>query len=155
MGPKARIQHHVTVSTYETSEESILRVGEKSEIFTQCTIDCSRAIEIGNNVGIGGRAMLFTHGGWEIGGHATKFGSINIKDCAWLAWGVTVLPGVTIGEGSVVGSCSVVTKDVLDYSIVAGNPARFKRMRRQDEVPPEYWKSWEVAQAKAMESANH
>ena len=43
---------------------------------------------------------------------------------AWIGAGATILPGVTIGENSVVGAGSVVTRDVESNTIVAGNPAR-------------------------------
>ena len=49
---------------------------------------------------------------------------IVIKDDAWIGMNVIVLKGVTIGRGSVVGAGSVVTKDVPDWTIVAGNPAK-------------------------------
>lgn len=52
---------------------------------------------------------------------------ITIGDDAWLGTGVVVLPGVTIGEGAVVGANSVVTKDVEPYTIVGGAPARLIR----------------------------
>ena len=47
----------------------------------------------------------------------------------WIATGAYVLPGVTIGEGSVVGAGSVVTKDVEPWTVVAGNPAKFIKKR--------------------------
>jgi acetyltransferase-like isoleucine patch superfamily enzyme len=49
---------------------------------------------------------------------------IRIEDNAWVAAKVTILPGVTIGEGAVVGACTVVAKDVPPWSVVVGNPAR-------------------------------
>jgi acetyltransferase-like isoleucine patch superfamily enzyme len=49
---------------------------------------------------------------------------IIIKNKAWIGFNCIVLKGVTIGEGAVVGAGSVVTKDVPDYAVVAGNPAR-------------------------------
>ncbi len=49
---------------------------------------------------------------------------IVIKKNAWIGIGATILPGVTIGENSVLGAGSVVTKDVDDNTVVAGNPAR-------------------------------
>lgn len=51
-------------------------------------------------------------------------GSVIIKSGSWLGIGAVILPGVTIGLNSVVGANSVVTKDVPDYTIVAGIPAR-------------------------------
>lgn len=52
-----------------------------------------------------------------------KSGSIIIKDKVWIGFGVTILKGVTIGEGAVVAARSVVTKDVPAYTVVGGNPA--------------------------------
>jgi acetyltransferase-like isoleucine patch superfamily enzyme len=52
---------------------------------------------------------------------------VVIKDDAWLGANVIVLKGVTIGEGSIIGAGSVVTCDVPDYTVFAGNPAKFIR----------------------------
>jgi acetyltransferase-like isoleucine patch superfamily enzyme len=53
---------------------------------------------------------------------------IRLEDNVWLGFDVCVLPGVTIGEGSVVGARSVVCSDVPPYTVVAGNPARVVRV---------------------------
>jgi putative colanic acid biosynthesis acetyltransferase WcaF len=47
-----------------------------------------------------------------------------------VAAGCFIGPGITVGEGAVVGARSVVTKDVPDWTVVAGNPARFIKPRR-------------------------
>lgn len=49
---------------------------------------------------------------------------VTVEDDAWLGTGVVVLPGVTVGEGAVVGANSLVNRDVAPYTIVAGSPAR-------------------------------
>ncbi len=54
---------------------------------------------------------------------------ITIEDDVWIGSRVIILPGVTVGKGSVIGAGSVVTKDVLPYSIMGGNPARLIRKR--------------------------
>jgi maltose O-acetyltransferase len=55
--------------------------------------------------------------------------TITIGKCAWIGAGAIILPGVHVGEGSIVAAGSVVTKNVPDGSLVAGNPARIIKMR--------------------------
>lgn len=54
---------------------------------------------------------------------------VIIKDFVWCGANVTITPGVTIGEGAIIGAGSVVTKDVPDYAIVGGNPAKIIKYR--------------------------
>lgn len=128
MRKNSKLQHHVTISM-ESDQGASCEIEENAVIFTESVLDCTAGITIGKNVGIGGRSLLFTHGGWEQAGHKNKYGPITIKDNAWLAWDVKVCPDVTIGEGAVVGLSTVVTKDIPDYAVVVGNPARIIKMR--------------------------
>jgi len=52
-----------------------------------------------------------------------KMGPIVIEDDAWIGFNSSIMKGVRLGKGSIVGACSVVTRDVAPYTIVAGNPA--------------------------------
>ena len=58
---------------------------------------------------------------------------IHICDKAWIGFNAIILKGVTIGEGAVVGAGSVVTHDVPDWSVVAGNPAKVVKMLKKPE----------------------
>jgi acetyltransferase-like isoleucine patch superfamily enzyme len=57
---------------------------------------------------------------------------VVIADKVWIGFGVSILKGVIIGEGAVIGACSVVTRNVEPYSVVAGNPARVIRRLSPD-----------------------
>lgn len=57
---------------------------------------------------------------------------IVIKDFVWIGHGVIVMGGVTIGEGAILAAGSIVTKDVPDYAIVGGNPAKVIKYRDID-----------------------
>jgi acetyltransferase-like isoleucine patch superfamily enzyme len=59
---------------------------------------------------------------------------IRIGRAVWIGFDVCVLPGVTIGEGAIVGARSVVMDDVPPYTIVAGNPARVVRRLSAEEI---------------------
>lgn len=57
------------------------------------------------------------------------YGKVTVKKNAWLGMNVTICPGVTIGKYAVVGAGAVVTKDVPDYAVVGGVPAKIIRMQ--------------------------
>lgn len=60
----------------------------------------------------------------HISPHATLCGNVRVGEGAWIGAGATVLPGISIGRWSIVGAGSVVTRDVPENVVVAGNPAR-------------------------------
>lgn len=60
--------------------------------------------------------------------------SITLCDDVWIGYKATILPGVKINQGAVVGACAVVTKDVPPYAIVAGNPARIIKYRFSEDI---------------------
>ncbi len=60
---------------------------------------------------------------------------VIIRDDVWIGQRVMILPGVEIGQGSIIGACAVVTKNVPPYAIVAGNPARIIRSRMPTANP--------------------
>ena len=55
---------------------------------------------------------------------------VVIGDDVWIGARVCILPGVTIGQGAVIGACAVVSKDVPAYSVAVGNPARVVKKRK-------------------------
>ena len=94
-------------------------------------------ISIGDNVAIGSNTMIFAH--INIGVNeflkTTKYPRqvipVKIKSGAWINPGCIITAGITIGENSIVSVGSVVTNDVPDYCVVAGNPARIiKKIER-------------------------
>ena len=111
-----------------------ISLGSNSVVNQFCVLDGrDYHIRIGDNADIG----PYTHI-WTIGHdpdspvHKTSGGDVEINDHAWIASRVTILPGVTIGRGAVVAAGSIVTKDVPEKAIVAGNPAKFVRWRKNE-----------------------
>ena len=84
-------------------------------------------IEIGNNVQIGPHVTIITNNHDISDRDVLRCRPVLIEDGVWIGAGATILPGVHIGKNAVIGSAAVVTKDVEENSIVAGNPARLIR----------------------------
>ncbi|MDD2837973.1 CatB-related O-acetyltransferase [Sulfuricurvum sp.] len=61
-------------------------------------------------------------------------GDIIVGNDVWIGFEATIMPGVKIGDGAIIGAKSVVTKDIEPYTIVGGNPAKVIRKRFDDEV---------------------
>jgi acetyltransferase-like isoleucine patch superfamily enzyme len=60
---------------------------------------------------------------------------IIIKKGAWIGAGASILPGVTVGKYAIVGAGAIVTKDVPDYAVVVGIPAKVVKTLDKDKFP--------------------
>jgi acetyltransferase-like isoleucine patch superfamily enzyme len=85
--------------------------------------------------------------------HTVAKGDIVVGHDVWLGSRATLMSGVRVGDGAVVGACAVVTKDVPPYAIVAGNPARIVKYRFDDETIRELlaitWWHWSDERVRA------
>ncbi|MBE0650626.1 MAG: acyltransferase [Bacteroidales bacterium] len=112
-------------------------IGNNVSINPDCHIGAINKIEIGDNVLMASKVFITDHYHGEITSEAINTapskrklfskGPVIIENNVWLGEGVVVLPGVTIGENSIIGANSVVTKNIPRNSVVGGNPARIIR----------------------------
>ncbi|MEX1122704.1 MAG: DapH/DapD/GlmU-related protein [Balneolales bacterium] len=102
-----------------------ITLGDRSVINQGCLLDGRRhPIHIGRDVSIGPEAAILTLGhDPQSAEFADRGGPVVVGDRAWIGYRAIVLPGITIGEGAVVGAGAVVSRDVAPFTIVAGNPA--------------------------------
>jgi acetyltransferase-like isoleucine patch superfamily enzyme len=70
----------------------------------------------------------------SIEAYPTTRGDVVIGNDVWIGYGATIMSGVRIGDGAVIGARALVTRDVPEYAIVGGNPAKLLRMRFPEET---------------------
>ena len=120
------------------------KIGEGSYVGAPMHIVCPDMVTIGDRCYINGGILMMARGGVTIEDDVQIAANVQllannhdlydrqiltckpvlIREGAWIGAGATVLPGLCVGRHAVVGAASVVTKDVPDYAVVAGNPAR-------------------------------
>lgn len=93
-----------------------------------CDTNFSELIVIGNQVTISHNTLILAHTATPARSYLSsfynEFKKVNISDGAWIGAKCIILPGVSIGENSMVGAGSVVSKATSPYSLYAGNPCR-------------------------------
>ncbi|MFZ5989690.1 MAG: acyltransferase [Bacillota bacterium] len=110
-----------------------IEIGDNSGIGLNCRVN--GPLKIGNEVMMGPDVMIFTQNHRNdrldipMRLQTDPKRGVVIEDDVWLAARVIVLPGVTIHKGAIVGAGAVVTKDVPEYAVVGGNPARVIKYR--------------------------
>jgi len=130
---KNTIIHNTSFFNLYRKGFSGLKIGKKCFIGNECLFDLADALVIGDNVTLAERVIILTHlnVGYKnhpLQKHFPKFSKpVVIKEGSFIGAGSIILPGVTIGKNSLVGAGSVVTKDIPNCCVVAGNPAKLIR----------------------------
>jgi acetyltransferase-like isoleucine patch superfamily enzyme len=101
-----------------------VKLGNNVFINSNCLLMARGGITIEDNVMIAANAQIISNNHDPYDLYVLLCKPVHIKEGAWIGAGATVVPGVTIGKHAVVGAASVVTKDVPDYAVVVGNPAK-------------------------------
>jgi maltose O-acetyltransferase len=110
-----------------------LTVGPNCIVGNDAFFDARDGITLGSNVNIAAEVRIYTREhDIDSPDFAEIGGPVVIGDYAYIGTRVTILPGVRIGEGAVVASGAVVTKDVPPFMLVGGVPARVIRERSHD-----------------------
>jgi len=122
------------------SHEGFVDIGAKTVFGQECTVSSFREVKIGEQCVIADRAMFidFDHGVVEVERPIRKQGiytkPVQVGANCWIGYNACFLRGVTVGDNSIVGTNSVVTKALPANSVAGGVPARVIRMR---EAPKE------------------
>ena len=110
-------------------------LGAKSVMGQECTISAYQHVSIGRECIIADRVMMidFDHGMVEVERPIREQGiykrNVDVGHNVWIGYGACVLRGVTVGDNCIVGTNSVLTREVPENAVVAGVPARVIRMR--------------------------
>ncbi|MDP2561329.1 acyltransferase [Psychrobium sp. 1_MG-2023] len=137
LGERCRVSGHSTFTGRTCSKQTpMLWIGDNVDIGWMTTIAVGSKVVIGDNVRIAGRAFLAGYPGHPLNAEEralglaetdAQVGGIILENDVWLATGVFVMAGVTIGQGSIIAASSVVTKDIPAGVLAGGNPAKVIR----------------------------
>jgi acetyltransferase-like isoleucine patch superfamily enzyme len=117
------------------SHEGEVRIGAKSVLGQECTISSFQHVSIGRECIVADRVMLidFDHGVVETDRPIRDQGiykrDVRVGHNVWIGYGACILRGATVGDNAIIGTSTVVTKDVPDNAVVGGAPSRVLRMR--------------------------
>jgi acetyltransferase-like isoleucine patch superfamily enzyme len=115
--------------------EGVVEIGAKTVLGQECTISAYQRVSIGRECVIADRVMLidFDHGVVEVERPIRLQGiykrDVRVGHNVWIGYGACILRGVTVGDNAIIGTNSVVTRDVPANAVVGGVPARVIRMR--------------------------
>ena len=128
LGEDARIREQVYVGGPQLPE-SRFTLGSRTIVLQMAYINPTKPVTIGDDSGIGGHCLIFTHGSWlsALEGYPVTYEPVTIGASVWLPWRVFVMPGATIGDGSVIGANSLVSGNIPPSSLAAGTPAKVLR----------------------------
>ena len=113
-----------------------IQIGSNSGIGVNCSV--RGPLEMGDNIMMGPNVCILTsrHNTSRtdtpmcLQGHLPK-SKVTIGDDVWIGTNVIIMPGVKIGTGVIIGAGAVVTKDIPDYAVIAGVPAKIIKYRKQ------------------------
>ena len=135
--PSARIGRECNVCNNVFIENDVI-VGDRVTI--KCGVQLWDGIRVGDDVFIGPNATFTNDRYPRSKHHLSSYPETRIEDGASIGANATVLPGITIGQGAMVGAGSVVTHSVPSHAVVVGNPARIvnytNALKTNDSKPP-------------------
>src|SRR5215211_3775686 len=147
IGEDARIREQVFVGGPQLPESSFT-LGSRTIILQLASINPTKPVTIGDDTGIGGHCLIFTHGAWlnALDGYPVTYEPVTLGNSVWLPWRVFIMPGTTIGDGSVIGANSLVQGNIPPMSLAVGSPAKVIRSAPDfPRVPSEEKKAAMVA----------
>jgi acetyltransferase-like isoleucine patch superfamily enzyme len=106
--------------------DAVVTIGKGVGIFENTIINPNSPITIGDYTGIGAEVMLWTHGAWldSTQGYPADFGPITIGSNVWLPARSIMLPNTSIGDNTVIGIGSIITKTIPGNCMAAGTPCK-------------------------------
>jgi len=128
IGEDAKIREQVYVGGPQLPE-SRFELGNRTIVLQLAFINPTKPVVIGDDTGIGGHCLIFTHGVWlnALDGYPVTYEGVTLGNSVWLPWRVFVMPGTTIGDGTVIGANSLVSGNIPPSSLAVGSPAKVIR----------------------------
>jgi acetyltransferase-like isoleucine patch superfamily enzyme len=148
MNRNHHVNMHSPVKLLADKSGAIIEIGSETRVHGSCIHACA-SVRIGKRCLVASNCQIIDSNGHELSLEEPerrvrtedRARPVTIEDAVWIGTSSIILPGVTIGYGSIIGAGSVVTRDIPPRVLAAGNPARVVRMAKTSDrqspiVPP-------------------
>ena len=128
IGTNVKIGSGTVISNYEKNSQ--IYIGDGTSIGWHNNFYCQGGLDIGKNVLFASYVCILTSNHKYSSAHipikeqGSSYAAVSIGDNCWIGYNVIILPGVSIGKHTVIGAGSIVTHDLPEHAVCAGNPCR-------------------------------
>lgn len=143
MGARIHARASLQIAVLVIGPPTRLSIGAETVVNPEVCLDARSGLTIGRNVSISRGVFILTLGhDYNLSNFPLKGNPVVVEDDVWIGIRAVVMPGVTLGRGSVIAANATVTRDTEPWTVYAGSPARKIGERQQQAYDSIYYRPY-------------